>query len=1030
VVVLLDDSGSMATCWPWAGPPKSENCPGGQNPPSDSQNLRYSAVRLLAQLANSEDSLAVVRFAADTQGVIGQLQRVGNPTGRQALVDALKPPTDYITNGGYTRLDLALAQAQKVLAADKDSNRPRYVLLLTDGVPTQPDGVPDQGKAVRQTMADLGKMGAQVLPVLLCNDKAGCPDDTFIKQNMGTVPAKAKSAEDLLQVFSSLFSQMEPGLHVVEGNGGVVEFNIKPEHGARRLVIVADKEGLQTLKRDGNPQAITSASQDDNVLINTVEGSGLSAGKWTAETSGRGAFAVVQTDTYPELVFPPSSVAGSGVAPYYVPAGKPVAILADVAGPGAGASVRMADGSALKPFAPGSKLLWNVLPAADENFSLQVGDDQAPLQIVRPFRLQARTDLPTALAQYPAPGATCTGNQPCPFKVALGPGADVSEAQAMVYVTDQSDGGKLAYSAPMACAGRTCTDAAQDFERLDGHRYNARFFVQAKANGVVFGDWAESTLAVGPAIGVRGLPPVLNLKNQPAGGWPITVTVGTTEDLGQLRATLVLTRTEDHSTVPDAQVSLSAGLAPGAGPQATRLRVNTPAELRPGHYEGQIAFAADKAPGGEPVQLPAPVAVSLALARPAGELLDHSIDFGTTLFDTSPNFRLKQSASVGVKFAAAPFALVPTLTETSCPDLSVAAAAPVAEGDHYRVDLTLSSAAPVMPQTCTGTLALAGPSEDYEIQGAPTLAWRVAVPEATWQLTGIEAGAGGSGASRSGDLPFGSLGRPGERSRATLVVHYTGQPPFTLALKGLAGQAGGSARLTLGTQDVALVTGEITPQPGAANTYRVPVELVISRALPQVGALATWLSGTDYSGQLQLDIAGLPAPAPRPVSFRLHNPSLYQRYIAPIYTWWWPGIVTCPLSILLPLLVLGFVWLRKKDADVERLLADERDTRPSDSNDGRAGAESRPDSRPESRPAPAPGGPATSPAYMLYGRPTAKGAYQVPQRPPRSADKPAPGVSSTNTTQRSRGTSEPPASGPKPAAPPTSIPPRPPRRTK
>ncbi len=979
--------------------------------------------------------MAVVRFNEATQGVIGQLQQAGTSGARQSLTDALRPPTDYITTGGYTRIDLALNYAKDLLTAAKDEGRPSYVLLLTDGAPTQPGGVPGQEQPVRATMEALTQLGTQVFPVELCNDKAGCPDDTFITQTMGRVPDKAKTAGELLRVFSSIFAQMEPDLHVVDqGTGSALEFNIRPEHGARRLVIVADKSGVQAVQRDDAPQAVSSAYQDDNILLNVVEDKALAPGKWSVEANGHDTFAVVQTDTYPELTFPPASVPGSSAAPYYVPAGKPVALLARVAGPGAGSPVRLGDGTTLKPYSPGNGLLWGMLPGVGDGFSLQVGDDQAPLQIVRHFRLQARPDLPTALIVSPTAASPCGSSAPCQLKVSFGPGPEVSDTQATVYVTDESAGGELAYSSPMVCTGRTCADAADNFKRLDGHRYTIRFFVQARAAGLLYGDWAQTTLAVGPSVGLSGLPAVLNLKTQPAGGWPVTVTVGTIEDLGQLRATIALTRTEDGTPVADAQVSFAAGLV-AAGQQASALRVVTPAGLRPGHYEGQIAFAVDKTPAAGAVNLPAPLPVSLTLTPPSVALSDHSIDFGSVLFDTSPNFRLNQAASIGVVFADAPFAIVPAMMESTCPTLSVVAGAPEQAANGYRVPLTLTSTGPIAPQTCSGTLALAGPSEDYAVQGNAAMPWRVTIPQVDWQLVGVER-AGEPG----GDLDFGSLGRPGERSRATLLIRYSGQPPFSLNLLGLQGKAGNGS-IGVGTQDVELTTVGVTARPGSPGLYSVPVELVVHRSLPQATSSARWLSGTDYSGQLRLDIAGLPSPSPREANFRFHNPSIYQRYVAPVYHWWWPGLVTCPLSILLPLGLLGFVWLRKKDADVERILARERGAALPSLVEGPS---TTPPGHAAGSPAnAAPGYKAPSPAYMLYGRPSASG-HQIPRRTPRPAGRPGqggpssagparsggrPSVSSGSPPAGSPSAGGPPAGSAPPASlPPASLPPRPLRR--
>ena len=154
VVVVVDDSGSMATCWPWSGPVRADNCLGSQNPPSDPSNLRYDAVRLLVQLAGDDDRLAVVRFASATEDVTGQLRPAGSLASRKGLIDAIQPPTDYVTAGGYTRLDLALGRATQIMAADgKSEGRPRYVLLLTDGVPTGPGDVSNQAESVKRSMA-------------------------------------------------------------------------------------------------------------------------------------------------------------------------------------------------------------------------------------------------------------------------------------------------------------------------------------------------------------------------------------------------------------------------------------------------------------------------------------------------------------------------------------------------------------------------------------------------------------------------------------------------------------------------------------------------------------------------------------------------------------------------------------------------------------------------------------------------------------------------------------------------------------
>ena len=107
VVVILDDSGSMATCWPWpqGQPPFYPPCASpSPNQPSDPLELRYSAARLLVQLADAEDRVAVIRFdtVAESVGLMGDLQPVGAGEDRRRLVESLQPPDDYFRRG-YTR---------------------------------------------------------------------------------------------------------------------------------------------------------------------------------------------------------------------------------------------------------------------------------------------------------------------------------------------------------------------------------------------------------------------------------------------------------------------------------------------------------------------------------------------------------------------------------------------------------------------------------------------------------------------------------------------------------------------------------------------------------------------------------------------------------------------------------------------------------------------------------------------------------------------------------------------------------------
>ena len=567
----------------------------------------------------------------------------------------------------------------------------------------------------------------------------------------------------------------------------------------------------------------------------------------------------------------------------------------------------------LESIAPGDPVRWIVLPGGAGDLTLQVGEDTSPLQIRRSFQLETRADLPTALALSPAAGAPCLAGEPCPLKAGFGPGAEVEDLQAMVYVMDETQASKLVYSGPMTCTGRECVDPAPAFKREDGHTYTVRFLLQGRSNGVLFGDWAESTLAMEPAVYLRGMPPSLNLKTQPAGGWPITVVAGTTEDLGQLRASIALTRTNDNSPVPEVQVDFAAEVS-GAGEQQVSLKVTPPTGLRPGSYAGLISFVTDRPSTGRKVRLPSPIPVSLNLSRPAAQIADAAVDFGTILFDTSPNFRVNETAYVPLAFDESAFNLTPEPIDSSCPGLELVAGPPELQGQAYRLPLTLRSPGPIAPQTCSGTLALRGPSADYDVNPETPLSWRLVIPAVEWGILGVRQG----GASAS-DANMGSLGRAGERKGATLRVRYTGKPPFSLQLAELSATAE-RAGVAVGKDDLDLVAAPAVQQAGAGDEYQVPIELLVLRSLSQASPLARWLTGTDYSGKLNIRVAGLPASEFQEVSFRLHNPSLYQRYVQPFYRLLLPGLVTIPLSVVIPLLLLVLIWKRRKDASVERLM--------------------------------------------------------------------------------------------------------------
>ncbi|MFZ1757477.1 MAG: vWA domain-containing protein, partial [Caldilineaceae bacterium] len=261
VVVLLDDSGSMATCWPWPreGLPTTPPCNfPSVNQPSDPDELRYSAARLLIHLADEEDRIAVVRFDSQAEGVgaLGAMQSAGGSENRRRLAASLEAPTNYYPRG-YTRMDLGLAEAIRLLDATRQPNRSQYVLLLTDGEPTADGTLPlaAQKETIRDQFEQLRAAGVLVFPVVLCNPTSGC-SGAFLKDQSSTALVRdAANAPELLRVFSELFAEMKSDRSVVTSRdaNGSIAFTTRQSQGVQEIAVVSPRAALSAVRQDGNP---------------------------------------------------------------------------------------------------------------------------------------------------------------------------------------------------------------------------------------------------------------------------------------------------------------------------------------------------------------------------------------------------------------------------------------------------------------------------------------------------------------------------------------------------------------------------------------------------------------------------------------------------------------------------------------------------------------------------------------------------------------------------------------------------------
>lgn len=898
VVVVLDDSGSMATCWPWpqGGGPFEPPCrPPSPNDPSDPQELRYSAARLLIHLADDADRVAVLRFDSTAEGVgeLGTLQEAGSAERRRILAASAQPPAEYISRG-YTRIDLGLEAAIDLLATHRQPNRSQYVLLLTDGEPTAPGNVPGQRERISAQFDQLQTDGVLIFPVVLCNPSSGCSSE-FLREEFGADLREAQTAADLLRVFSEIFADMKADRSVVtaRNTSGHIAFQTRDAQGVGQISFVSPRGAIAGIRYDETPVVAQSLLDDGNVDLNVISGS-VPAGAWIAETTDPSAFVVVQASSYPELLFPPPSVADSPASIRYYPAGTAPLIVGRGAGP-AGAEPLLLNGQQVLPtLGQNSTLAARRLPAETDEIMLQLGADQTPLQLRRTFSLAASTDLPRIEVVSPLPGqAGLLEDGRVRLEVGFAPGQPAQGLQAVAYITDMTgeSAGTPVYQATLSCIDSTCVDTG--FTPQDGHSYSVLYLLTATVDGIRFGDWAETTLDVEPAVYLRGLPSVLDLGQMPDEGWPISIIAGTAEEIGVLSANLTLRRDDTGETIADVALPFAEDV--NETEQTTALlRVDGLDRLRPGAYSGEISLAV-ATPAGRAMDVkiwPAPVLpVTLTVERSVARLQSELADFGELPFETSPNFRINQEVLLPVSFEVGrPFRLTAELAGASCEGITVSSGELQPDGDSYRLPIRLQSNAPVLPGACSGQIRLSGPSEDFDVFPAQ-IGYLLRVRNLEWSITG--------------SLNFGDLGRAGERATETLLVRFDGPTPFTLRqvdIRAVGGAESGADELDEGYLTMPAV--EVTGEPNANGFYEVPITLVANRAIP-----LDPVQGTFYSGQLILGIEGLPN-ATRPVNIGFRSPTAFQRYVAwwlvPIYSLPWL-LCTGPLTLLLLLIVVARV---------------------------------------------------------------------------------------------------------------------------
>lgn len=913
VIVLLDDSGSMATCWPWPQdrPPFSPPCGwGSDNPPSDPDALRYSAARLLVQLADDADRIAVIRFDNQAEGVgaAGTLQPVGAGENRRRLAEALQPPDDYFRRG-YTRIDLGLQSAIDLLRNARQPGRSQYVLLLTDGEPSQQLGVGNQRERINAEIGLLKDAGVTVFPVVLCNPTAGCAGEFLRDRFAESGVREAKNGQDLVRIFSEIFATMKSDRSILTGRSadGALEFTTRAQHGVRQITLVTPSGGLRNVQSDEAAVGAQPAMNDPHIDLNVITGEALGkGGTWRIETSDFSGFAVVQTNSYPQLINPPPSVGSSPASTRYYPAGKPLLLLARSSGPGAGEPL-LYNGKTPLPAFGESDLRMLLLTDDVDTIRLQVGSDAKPLQLLRTFTLEARRDLPQI--QVLSPSGNNNGMREdgrARLQVGFGGNTPLQNVAATVLVTDESNdaqgGGKLVYQASMTCLERTCIN--EEFTPGDGRSYKVTYIVQAQQDGLRFSDWAQTNLGLKPAVYVRGVEPAFDLAQMPTDGWPLELSSGTTEEIGNLVASLSLRRLESDEKAIGINLNFAVDV-PEEGINSATLLVEGLENLRPGTYEGEIVLDV-QSPTGRPMDVDIRplkrMALSYFVPRPAAHLDNDQLNFGETLFDTSPNFRLGEELMLPLTFERRPFDFQVTLQESSCPNMNIVAdTLQLQDNGRALLPLQLASRDPVQPGLCSGTLLLSGPTDDYDVF-PNEVAWQMRVNNVEWSII-------------STALNLGTFQDAGTQIQATLLVRYDGKTPFVLQMEDIHAEGQmQEEEVKLNRTQIEMPPVEVAGPPTNAGIYEVPATFIARQPI-----VFDPLRGTFYNGELNIGVVGLQSE-PRVIGLSFVSPGLAQRYLLPyllpVYSMPWL-ICTGPLTFFL--MLIGLARFRGRDINEDAL---------------------------------------------------------------------------------------------------------------
>ncbi len=243
VVLVMDSSGSMKK--------------------TDPMSLRIPASKLFISLLNKNDRASVVSFS-DTSYPIIQLTPVDSESNKEQLLKA----ADKIRSAGlFTNLYDALAAGQDILSKDEKKERPKIIVLMSDGMMDVGDTNKDRELVdkIRNEMATaLEEKGIKVYAIAFTEQSDRLLLEKISKRTGGFYNL-ALSDNEFHLIFTSIFESLKsPDMLPMSENGFLIDGSIE------EVTIVATKGSPQTQISLNSPDGRSYSNKEKSTGIGWV----------------------------------------------------------------------------------------------------------------------------------------------------------------------------------------------------------------------------------------------------------------------------------------------------------------------------------------------------------------------------------------------------------------------------------------------------------------------------------------------------------------------------------------------------------------------------------------------------------------------------------------------------------------------------------------------------------------------------------------------------------------------------------------